>query len=88
MDTVELMSSTREQRLAELGTEPPCPFCQRPRVRRSDYVRCLKCGINWLDGEDLTRDPKIARFKEVVRLGTKTTASSRTETSDGAPTAR
>lgn len=69
METAELMSQTRAQRLAEVGTEAACPFCRRPRVLRSDYVRCLPCGVNWLAGEDLEHDPKIARFREVVRLG-------------------
>ena len=66
MDTVELMSTTREQRLNEAGSEPPCPFCRRPRVSRSDYTRCNPCGINWLDSEMglpnyLDRDPRVAR---------------------------
>jgi len=66
MDTAELMQTSRAERLAEAGTEPDCPFCQRPRVLRSDYIRCNRCGINWLAEEMhlpdyLNRDPRIAR---------------------------
>ena len=68
MDTAELMSSTREQRLNEVGTEPACPFCQRARVLRSTYVRCNPCGINWLAEEMhlpdyLSQDPRVARAR-------------------------
>lgn len=31
--------------------ELPCPFCQKPRSQRSDYIRCQSCGINWLAEE-------------------------------------
>ena len=44
-------SLTSEERRNEVGTEGPCPFCQRPRLRRSDYVRCTPCATNWLDDE-------------------------------------
>lgn len=57
----EEREAMRKIRLGEVGTEPPCPFCQRPRVRRSDYIRCNPCGLNWLDGEDLTKDPQLSR---------------------------
>ena len=77
----ELMSSTREERLAEVGTEPPCPFCQKPRVSRSDYIRCNPCGVNWSNDEMhlpnyLDRDPRVAR-SEAARMvvGTKPTAN-------------
>jgi hypothetical protein len=53
----------RQERLAEAGTMPPCPFCLKPRVQRSDYVRCNPCGTNWLRGEDLIRDPRLSRIK-------------------------
>ena len=39
----------------------PCPFCHKPRSQRSDYVRCQPCGINWLQGEDLSRHPLVSR---------------------------
>ena len=50
----------------EAGSEPACPFCQTPRVRRSDYIRCNDCGVNWLDSETrlpnyLNRNPNAAR---------------------------
>lgn len=56
----------RKQRQTEVGTEPPCPFCQRPRANRSDYVRCNPCGVNWLNEEMhlpnyLNLDPRVAR---------------------------
>ena len=35
----------------------PCPFCGLPRCLRSDYIRCQKCGVNWWEGTDLTRNP-------------------------------
>ena len=49
---------TREQRLDEPGTEPPCPFCQRPRVKRSSYIRCNPCGMNWGMDDEWSRNPK------------------------------
>lgn len=56
----------RRQIVTEVGTEPLCPWCQRPRVRRSDYIRCNPCGTNWLDEERhlrdyLNRNPAAAR---------------------------
>ena len=89
MDIVELMSTTKEQRLNEVGTEPPCPFCQRPRVSRSDYIRCNPCGVNWLNEEMhlpnyLERDPRVARKEAALMAGaTKPTAdTSRADVDD------
>ena len=48
------------------GSLSPCPFCAIPRVQRGDYVRCCKCGINWDQGENLSKDPKIERFQKMV----------------------
>lgn len=50
----------------EEGTEPPCPWCKKPRVRRTDYIRCNRCATNWLDRERdlpeyLKKDPRVAR---------------------------
>jgi len=50
-----------KREIEEGGTEAPCPFCQIPRMKRSDYIRCCKCGVNWLKGEDLTKDPRMSR---------------------------
>ena len=50
----------------EPGNLSPCPFCQTPRNMRSDYIRCRPCGINWLKGEDLTKDPRNARLSAYV----------------------
>ncbi len=44
----------------------PCPFCRRPRAQRSTYIRCNPCGINWFNGEDYYKDPKIDRFSKVL----------------------
>ena len=69
MDATTWYGMTHEERINEPGTMPPCPFCQRPRVQRSDYVRCCRCGANWLDGEDLSKDPRIARYRQMVEAG-------------------
>jgi hypothetical protein len=66
MLTYEEQEANRQDRLNEVGTLSPCPFCRKPRVQRSDYVRCNPCGINWLDEEMhlpnyLSRDPRVAR---------------------------
>jgi ribosomal protein L37AE/L43A len=49
----------RQERLNEVGTEPPCPFCQRPRVTRNTYIRCNPCGVNWSAGDDIFKDPRM-----------------------------
>jgi ribosomal protein L37AE/L43A len=90
MDVGELMKSTREERLAEVGTEPPCPFCRRPRVSRSSYVRCNPCGINWLNEEmDLPnymeRDPRVVRSEAARTVsGMKPTADTKAEDASAA----
>lgn len=61
MLTFAEQEAMRAQALSEVGTMPPCPMCQRPRVQRSDYVRCNPCGMNWLNGEDITRDARLSR---------------------------
>lgn len=73
MELLEAMKMTREERLNEVGKESPCPFCQRPRVARSSYTRCNRCGINWLDEEMhlpnyLSLDPRIARLGRVATV--------------------
>ena len=53
----------KEQRLAEYrkgGDQEPCPFCSTPRFQRSDYIRCCVCGINWLKGDALDKDPRLS----------------------------
>jgi uncharacterized Zn finger protein (UPF0148 family) len=54
------------QELKSGGTESPCPFCKLPRARRSDYIRCAACGVNWMDGEALDRDPRAARLRTLL----------------------
>lgn len=69
----------RQERLAEVGSEPPCPFCARPRVKRSSYIRCNPCGLNWGKDQATDRHP----------LATQPTASTTPEPRDsGAPTAK
>ena len=82
MELLEWMQLTREQRLAEVGSEPPCPRCGKPRVSRSTYIRCNPCGANWspAEGGDITKDPRLSR--------TRTTAHTRPESNDTAKTAR
>ncbi len=48
------------------GAESPCPFCELPRCRRSDYLRCSRCGINWLVGENTSKDPRTERQRKML----------------------
>lgn len=71
----------RRQLAQEVGTGPPCPFCREPRARRSDYLRCSQCGINWLDEEChlpdyLNRNPAAARYAARMATVTPTSAAS------------
>jgi hypothetical protein len=61
MATYAEQEAERRERLAEVGAMPPCPICLRPRVQRSDYVRCNPCGLNWLKGDDMDRSPRASR---------------------------
>lgn len=65
------------------GSEPPCPFCQIPRVRRSDYVRCCRCGVNWLEGEALDKDPKTQRMRNMIETSTATATVKKREDHGG-----
>jgi hypothetical protein len=65
------MAAGTDQRRREIergGTEAPCPLCGLARVRRSDYIRCCRCGINWLPGENLGEDPRTARLRSMVEF--------------------
>jgi hypothetical protein len=79
----------RQAVLNELGKEPPCPFCGRPRVARSSYIRCQRCGINWLDEEMglrdyLNRNPSACRWEAAhMGTGTKLTAAPLGEGANG-----
>ena len=57
----EALMGFRNLLAAEVGTEADCPFCHEPRVRRSTYIRCNGCGVNWRDGENLDVDPRWTR---------------------------
>lgn len=59
--TILAMREKIDHEMAHGGDREPCPFCGVPRCQRSDYIRCMQCGINWLDGEDLSRDPYFSR---------------------------
>lgn len=76
MLTYEEAEANRIDRLSEPGTEPPCPWCHKPRVLRSDYIRCNPCGVNWLGLEMhlpdyLNLDPRVARQRS-ARTGNST----------------
>ena len=64
--TYEQQEANRRDRLAEVGTLPECPMCGRARVQRSDYVRCNPCGLNWLEGDDLSRNPVHHRWERFI----------------------
>jgi uncharacterized Zn finger protein (UPF0148 family) len=55
-----------KEEIAKGGKESPCPLCRLPRVRRSDYIRCCRCGVNWISGEALDKDPRTARQRKLV----------------------
>lgn len=75
------LTMTAEERLNEAGTEPPCPYCQRPRVRRSVYTRCNPCGKNWMNGVDLSKHPhtKVTELHPTATSGGARTANSTTD---------
>ena len=77
----EEQEAQRQKAMNEVGIEPPCPFCGRPRVSRTSYIRCNPCGANWspAEGGDITKDPRLRR--------TRTTAHTRPESSDTAKNA-
>ena len=58
---------TLRREIEKGGTETPCPRCQLPRVRRSDYIRCCACALNWMDGENLDKDPRQQRMNRFLR---------------------
>lgn len=73
-EMLELMMKLKRE--SEVGGELvdlPCPLCGRPRSQRSDYIRCTPCGMNWLiktlyqEAEDLNSDPRIARYRQMVK---------------------
>lgn len=81
-----MLQEARQVAVNELGTMPPCPFCERPRVQRSNYIRCNPCGTNWLQEEMdlpnyLNRNPAAARSEAVrtLREGLKPSAGSSAE---------
>lgn len=78
MEAIEERELARRERLSEVGILPPCPFCQKPRVQRSDYIRCNPCGINWLSGEDISKDPRASRISVTVPIKTETSNTART----------
>lgn len=64
----ELATLSGKSDAAEEGEcgAPPCPVCKRERERRSDYVRCRFCGLNWLAGENLSLHPHLGRRLRLV----------------------
>ena len=74
--THQEQDADRRERLGEVGTEPECPLCGRPRVAHSDYIRCNPCAVNWLNDEMhlpnyLSSDPRVVR-REAARTATAT----------------
>jgi len=49
----------------------PCPLCGKPRSQRSDYIRCTPCAANWMEGEDLSKDPRLSRKSGALNLVTR-----------------
>ena len=86
-EMLELMEKLKRE-IVEGGElkELPCPFCQKPRSQRSDYIRCSPCGVNWLQSEIhlpnyLNRNPSACR-SEAARMtagGTKPSAEQSAE---------
>ena len=57
--------SSREAKEGGELKKLPCPFCQETeKTQRSDYIRCSRCGLNWLDGEDILTKSPIACNQE------------------------
>ena len=65
MALAKWLTMTPKERRDEKGSEPPCPFCKRPRATRSDYIRCNPCGVNWSKGDDINRDPRMTGIKPI-----------------------
>lgn len=68
------LTMTREERLNEVGTMPPCPMCGRPRVERSCYIRCNPCALNWENGSDLSQHPHRTKATKPSETETRTSA--------------
>ena len=66
---MEQQEAMRQASRNEQGAEPPCPWCKKPRVLRSNHIRCNGCGVNWLAEEMhlpnyLNLDPRVARARD------------------------
>ena len=77
----------RRDRVNELGTLPICPINPEHgnRVQRSDYIRCGKCGMNWLDGENWETDPKAERYHNIIRQARMKVTASQTKDATASP---
>ena len=58
MENSKWLTMTPSERVDEPGDEPDCPFCGKPRVTRSSYIRCNHCGLNWGPETDIFLDPR------------------------------
>ena len=71
---IEWVAGIKERIAYEIkngGSEAKCPFCGLPRCTRNGYIRCSKCGINWADGDELDRDPRMSGLpRATIGLGT------------------
>jgi hypothetical protein len=69
MDMQTWMKMTPNERVFEPGDELDCPFCQNPRVTRSDYIRCNHCGMNWLSDRDVFKHPHTKVIASAMLAG-------------------
>ena len=72
MATKRWLEMTPQERVNEVGDEPDCPNCGKPRVTRSTYIRCIPCGLNWENGTDISRHPNA---RAVIAAATSVDAS-------------
>jgi len=79
LTTFEKFAEAKKVAAGEVGTMAPCPWCGRRRVQRSDYVRCIPCGVNWLNGEDMSKDPRAERLAASMRGQIRKTTGAPTE---------
>jgi hypothetical protein len=65
------------------GALSPCPRCGTPRVKRSEYIRCCGCAINWEEGEPLDQDPRSYRQQKMIEESKTSTGKPKREDENG-----
>lgn len=83
MMELEDQETARQERLSEAGTMPACPMCGKPRVQRSDYIRCNPCGMNWSEGQAIDRHPLATQPIPSIETATDATVPTAESTTDG-----